>query len=85
LFLDEEAAPTDRQPVPRQIASLSNYKQVNRGLFIAQVGGGVVIHPDQVMRTMEYRRDEAGAVSQKRQASFQGEGRQSGSAPWWWD
>jgi hypothetical protein len=85
LFLDEEAAPTDRELVPRQIASLSNYKQVNRGLFIAQVGGGVVIHPDQVMRTMEYRKDEAGTVSERRRASFRPEGRQEGSSVWWWD
>lgn len=85
LFLDEEAAPTDREPVPRQIASISNYKQVNRGLFIAQVGGGVVIHPDQVMRTMEYRRDEQDAVSDRRKSSFPPADRQAGSSAWWWD
>jgi hypothetical protein len=49
------------------------------------VGGGVVIHPDQVMRTMEYRKDEAGAVSERRKASFHQEDRQAGSAAWWWD
>jgi len=83
LLLDAAAAPTERDQVPKQIDSLSNYKVVNQSLYIAQVGGGVVIDPFTLLNQQEFARDSTGDLARTRTGAL---ARPSSDAPsWWWD
>ncbi|MCY2964716.1 MAG: DUF1598 domain-containing protein [Planctomycetota bacterium] len=83
LFLDGERAPTGRENVPRTVASISNFKVANQSLYIAQVGGGVLVNADALLSRMEYRRDGEGELRQKRGRAMEKDAERSGN--WWWD
>jgi hypothetical protein len=83
LLLDPQAAPTERDAVPKQTDSVSNYKVLNQSLYIAQVSGGVVIDPFTLLNRHEYSSDSTGELARRREGALQ---RPTSETPrWWWD
>jgi len=83
LFLDAERATIVKRNVPRQIHSVSNFKLLGKGIFVAQVTGGVQIDPWQVLRHAEYASDSSGKLRTARTEATTKE--QPKEHPWWWD
>jgi hypothetical protein len=80
LFLDAERAAVSKRHVPRQVASISNYKAASSRLYTAQVGGGVLIDGHAVLAGNEFRGDSGGKLAEQRTAAVKAR-----AARWWWD
>jgi hypothetical protein len=83
LFLDPQRATIVKRNVPRQTESISNYKRLNRGLYIAQVTGGVTLDPFQLLLRNEYRADAGGKLTETRNTAAPAE--RPKEHAWWWD
>lgn len=83
LFYDSERAPTHRTNVPRQVTSISNFKVAGQSLYIAQVGGGIVVEAPALLRDAEFEKDSGGKLSQARAESLKTE--RGTTVRWWWD
>ncbi|MFN0051504.1 MAG: DUF1598 domain-containing protein [Planctomycetales bacterium] len=83
LFLDPERGSIAPRNVPRQVESLSNHKVIGKSLYVAQVGGGVTIIPDNVLQGADYEADSAGELAAQRDQAMQAERPQKHL--WWWD
>jgi len=83
LFLDTERATIVKQNVPHQVPSVSNYRVAQGQTFVAQVSGGVVIDPWQVLKHNEYRKDSGGQLKLTRNESLFEE--RPEDHRWWWD
>jgi hypothetical protein len=83
LFLDTERATIVKQNVPHQVPSVSNYRVVQGQTFVAQVSGGVVIDPWQVLKHNEYRKDSGGQLKSARDEAVPEKSPEDHR--WWWD
>lgn len=83
LFLDAARAPLATFAVPKEVESLSNFKVASGRLYIAQVGGGVTIDPQNVLLHQAFERTKDHNLATTRVESL----RDSHPAehPWWWD
>jgi hypothetical protein len=82
LFLDPEGIPVPTGPPPKQVAAVFNYKKARRGIMIALLGGGVLIHPSQVVENTEFQVNPAARLDGIRDLAVSGAG---GGEAWWWD
>jgi hypothetical protein len=82
LFLDAEGIPVPTGPPPKQVAAVFNYKKARRGMMIALLSGGVLIHPLQTVRDAEFQVDPAARLDGIRGLAGAGAG---GADVWWWD
>ncbi|HEY2250217.1 MAG TPA: hypothetical protein VGH74_04110, partial [Planctomycetaceae bacterium] len=83
LFLDAERATIVKRNVPRQIQSVSNFKLLGKGIFVAQVTGGIEIDPWRVLRHTEYAADSSGKLRTARTDATTKEPPKEHR--WWWD
>jgi len=83
LFLDAERATIVKRNVPRQIHSVSNYKVLSKGVFVAQVTGGVEIDAWRVLRNNEYASDSSGKLHAAHGEAVPKE--RPKEHRWWWD
>jgi hypothetical protein len=83
LFLDAERATIVKRNVPYQVESVSNFKVIGGQTFVAQVSGGVVIDPWQVLKHNEYRKDTGGELKSARGDAFPE--KRPEDHRWWWD
>jgi len=82
LFLDSARATIVKQNVPHQVPSVSNYRAQGQ-TFVAQVSGGVVIDPWQVLKHNEYRQDTGGQLQSARHEALTE--KRPEDHHWWWD
>jgi hypothetical protein len=81
-FFDGQQGASARNNVPRQVPSLTNYR--NKGsMVIGLVGGGVTIDPMETARYIEFSPDTEGDVQRVRDAVRGHEPTEK--HPWWWD
>jgi hypothetical protein len=83
LFLDSERATIVKRNVPHQVPSVSNYKVLQGQTFVAQVSGGVVIDPWQVLKHNEYRKDSGDKLKTAREEAD--DDARPEEHRWWWD
>jgi hypothetical protein len=83
LILDAQRAGIGRRNVPRQIPSVSNFKTLRGSTIVAQVGGGVLIDPWEVMRHNEYRNDSGEKLKTAHDKAEPKDRPQEHR--WWWD
>jgi len=83
LFLDGERATIVKRNVPHQVPSVSNYKVLQGQTFVAQVSGGVLIDPWEVLKHNEYRKDSGGALKAAREEAD--DDARPEAHRWWWD
>jgi hypothetical protein len=83
LFLDSARATIVKQNVPHQVPSVSNYRVAQGQTFVAQVSGGVVIDPWQVLKHNEYRQDSGGQLKSARNEAVPE--KRPEDHHWWWD
>jgi hypothetical protein len=83
LFLDAQRATIVKRNVPRQIHSVSNYKVLGKGVFVAQVTGGVEIDAWHVVRNIEYATDSGGKLHTAHDKAATKEHPEEHR--WWWD
>jgi hypothetical protein len=83
LFLDEARTKIASRNVPQKTPSISNFKVVGNRTFIAQVAGGIVVDPFQVVQPTEFETDGSGKVRGVQLDA--GAHDPHGEHRWWWD
>ncbi len=81
-LLDEQRLVVPTFPTPKKIASLVNYKRAGSNI-VGLVGGGVTIHPQQVLHKTASSLSAAPRLDSIR--SEAGLAKRMDSHPWWWD
>jgi hypothetical protein len=83
VFLDPEQTTLEKGNVPRRVATVTNSKRANRGLFIGLVGGGVVIDPFRTVSRAVADPEAAKRLGGVRSGAHTNE--PPADHPWWWD
>ena len=83
LFLDPERGTLAEGTVPRQVPTVFKYRTSGRKLIIGLIGGGVIIHPMQTVRTIDFKSGAGKRLDGIRKAAANQ--RRPEEHPWWWD
>jgi len=81
FFLSPERAKLARGPVPKQIRSIYNTRNVRGRLILGLVSGGVVLSPKQAVRRIPTRIAEDSKFGERRLKAL----RMTPPEKWWWD
>jgi len=81
FFLSPERAKLARGPVPKQIRSIFNTRNVRGRLILGLVSGGVVLSPKQAVRRIPTRIAEDSKFGERRLKAL----RMTPPEKWWWD
>lgn len=83
VFLDESRTAFPKSRIPKQVASLANFRRATNGFVVGLISGGVVIRAQSTLDQIEFRPDTEQSLIRMQKQSIAVPRPADGR--WWWD